>query len=202
MQLYYTPTSPFVRKVLVVAHELGLRDRIETTFLRPVPMTADPTLSAHNPLSKIPVLITDDGALYDSAVIVEYLDSLHEGRRLIPPAGPARWRTLRLQALCDGILEAAILVFYETTTRPAEHHWAPWIDGQRGKALQGLDALEREAASFTDDVDLGQICAAVTFGWLDFRGFLGDLRGTRPTLAAWFDRFHARPSMQATEPPR
>ncbi|MEZ4451534.1 MAG: glutathione S-transferase [Nannocystaceae bacterium] len=205
MQLYFTPTSPYVRKVLVAAHELGLRDRIETTFLRPVPMTADPTLSALNPLSKIPALVTDEGALYDSAVICEYLDALEPragGPRLIPPVGPDRWRTLRVQALCDGILEAAILVFYETSTRPAEHHWAPWLDGQRTKAIQGLDALEREAASFGEAVDLGQISAAVTFGWLEFRGFLGDPRAARPTLSAWFDRFRQRPSMQATEPPR
>lgn len=202
MQLYYTPTSPFVRKVLVAAHELGLADRIETTFLRPTPTALDPTLSEHNPLSKIPALVTDEGALYDSAVIVEYLDALAGGGRLLPAAGSARWQALRVQALCDGILDAAILVFYETTGRPAERHWAPWLEGQRQKALRGLDALEREVPAFPAGAALGPICAAVTFGWLDFRGFLGDLRGTRPRLAAWFDDFRTRPSMQATEPPR
>ena len=114
MILYHTPTSPFVRKVLVAAHELGLTDRLETRFLRPVPTKADPALSAANPLSKIPALILEDGsALYDSAVICDYLDTLHAGPRLVPASGPLRFRALRQQALCDGILEAAILVFYE-----------------------------------------------------------------------------------------
>src|SRR6185369_16272202 len=124
MILYHTPTSPFVRKVMIAAHELGLADRIETRFLRPVPTKADATLSCANPLNKIPALILDDGsALYDSPVIVEYLDSLHGAPRLVPASGPARWRVLRQQALCDGILDAAILVFYERATRPAELHW-------------------------------------------------------------------------------
>jgi glutathione S-transferase len=200
--LYHTPTSPFVRKVLVSAHELGLADRIETKFLRPVPTEPDPTLSASNPLSKIPALILDDGtALYDSAVICDYLDALHGGPpRLVPASGPARWRVLRGQALCDGILEAAILVFYERNTRPAEIHHVPWLNGQIRKATQGLDALDREAASFGADVDLAQICAGVTLGWLEFRGVLGDVRASRPALFAWYDRFRERPSMKATAP--
>jgi glutathione S-transferase len=201
MILYHTPTSPFVRKVLVAAHELDLAGRIETRFLRPVPSKADPTLSAANPLSKIPALLLDDGsALYDSAVICEYLDTLHADRRLVAASGPARIRALRQQALCDGILEAAILVFYERTMRPAELQWPAWLDGQSEKANQGLDALEREAASFGPEVDLGQICAGVTLGWLVFRNVLGDVRAARPALAAWFEAFGARPSMKATEP--
>jgi glutathione S-transferase len=201
MKLYHTPTSPFVRKVMVVAHEAGLASRITTTFLRPVPIKADVDLSRDNPLSKIPVLVTDDGvALYDSAVICEYLDTLHAGKRLIPREGPERWQTLRVQALADGILEAAILVFYERTLRPEEKHWAPWLDGQTGKVTQGLDALDRDASRFGEAVDLGQICAGVTFGWLAFRGALGDVRKGRPSLSAWYDRFRERDSMKATEP--
>jgi glutathione S-transferase len=201
MKLYHTPTSPFVRKVMVVAHEVGLASRIETTFLRPVPTKADAALSRENPLSKIPVLVTDEGEpLYDSAVICEYLDTFHAGRRLIPAAGHERWRTLRLQALCDGVLEAAVSVFYERTMRPEALHWQAWIDGQTEKAMQGLEALEREVDGFTHEVDLGQICAGVTFGWLDFRKVLGDVRATRPRLAGWYDGFGARASMKATEP--
>jgi glutathione S-transferase len=201
MKLYYTPTSPFVRKVLVVAHETGLQDRLETTLLRPTPTKADPTLSRDNPLSKIPALITEDaGALYDSAVICEYLDSLHQGRKLLPAPGPARWHALRRQALSDGILEAAIQMFYEKTMRPEALHWAAWIDGQAEKARQSLDALEKEAAAFGPDADLGQICVGVTLGWLEFRNVLGNIRGGRPTLFAWYERFLTRPSMQATLP--
>jgi glutathione S-transferase len=201
MKLYYTPTSPFVRKVLVSAHELGLADRIETTFLRPTPHEASPELSRANPLSKIPALVLDDGTtLYDSAVICEYLDALAGGGRLVPERGPARFRVLRTQALCDGILEAGVLVYYERTFRPPEAQSAPWLAGQTQKARQGLDALENEVDAFGDAVDLASICAGVTLGWLEFRNVMGDVRAGRPKLARWYESFSARPSMQATIP--
>ncbi len=201
MKLYWTASSPFARKVVVAAHEVGLFDRLELTFLRPTPTKADPLLSKDNPLSKIPVLILEDGtALFDSPVICEYLDSLHEGRKLIPASGAARWRTLRLQALCDGILDSAILSFYEGAMRPKELHWSPWIEGQCEKARQGLDALERECGDFGSDIDLGQICVGVTMGWLEFRKPLGDIRTGGPRLTQWYESLRARPSMQATEP--
>lgn len=201
MRLYYTPTSPFVRKVLVAAHELGLADRIETVLLRPSPLALDATLSSANPLNKIPALILDDGSvIYDSPVICEYLDTLHDGPKLVPASGPARFRILRLQALSDGILDAGILAFYERLHRPEDRQWAPWIDGQTGKARQGLRALEEEARSFGPDVDLAQIAAGATLGWLEFRNVLGDLRADHPALFAWYDAFRARPSMQLTEP--
>jgi glutathione S-transferase len=204
MKLYYTPTSPFVRKVLVVAHETGQEHRLETTFLRPMPTKADPGLSHDNPLNKIPVLVTDDaGPLYDSGVICEYLDSLHDGPKVIPANGAARWRALRIQALANGVLDAAVLVFYEKNMRPAALHWPEWIEGQLEKARQGLDALEREAATFdaaASRADLAQICAAVAIGWLEFRGLMGDVRAGRPTLAAWYEKFSERASMKATIP--
>jgi glutathione S-transferase len=190
-----------VRKVMVMAHETGLAGRIETTLLRPTPTKADPGLSHDNPLSKIPALITDDGlALYDSPVICEYLDSLHAGPKLIPARGAERFQVLRRQALGDGILEAAVLVFYERTMRPAAHQWASWISGQIEKATQGLDAVEREVGSFGDEVDLGQICVGALVGWLEFRNVLGDIRAGRPALTAWYERFRTRESMKATEP--
>jgi glutathione S-transferase len=96
MKIFYTPTSPFVRKVLVCAHELGLADRVETVLLRPSPTHADPTLSNENPLNKIPALLRDDGrALYDSPVICEYLDALAGGGKILPRDGDARWDVLR-----------------------------------------------------------------------------------------------------------
>ena len=178
---------------MVVAHELGIT--LETTFLRPTPLKADPVLSKENPLSKIPVLMTPEGPLYDSGVICEYLD---RDRKLIPEA--SRFRVLRIQALCDGILEAGIAVFYEKTGRPPELHFAPWLDGQTEKANQGFDALELECDAFGETVDLAQICAAVTIGWFEFRNPIGDVRATRPKLVRWYDAFRERPSMKATEP--
>jgi glutathione S-transferase len=201
MKLYYTPTSPFVRKVLVAAHELGLADRIETVLLRPTPTQADATLSRDNPLNKIPALVLDDGAsLYDSPVICEYLDALAGGGRLLPAASPARWDVLRAQALADGVLDASILVFYERLHRPKELHWDAWLAGQTQKALQGLDALDALAPRFGDAPDLGQVAAACAVGWLEFRAPFGDVRAGRPALAAWYERFAARPSMTATAP--
>jgi glutathione S-transferase len=203
MKLYSTTTSPFVRKVLVAAHERGLQGRIEQVKLRPSPLRADPELSRANPLNKIPALVLDDGgSLYDSAVICEYLDSLGEAPRLLPISGPDRWRVLRVQALADGVTEAGILAFYERAQRPATHQWQPWIEGQLQKVHQGLDALEAEAAkSFHDDdaVDLGKICAAVAIGWLQFRAVTDALAG-RPALALWYQAFAARASLKATEP--
>ncbi len=202
MKLYHTPTSPFVRKVMVAAHELGLADRIETTFLRPTPLKTDAVLSHENPLSKIPVLVTPEhGPLYDSVVICEYLDRLAGGGKLFPDGG-ARFPVLRTHALCDGIIEAGVLVFYEKQNRPAELQFQPWLDGQTEKAMQGLDALAREAASWNDDaVDLGRVAAGVMLGWLEFRSVFGDLRTpARAGLFAWYDRFAKRPSMQATAP--
>lgn len=201
MKLYFTPTSPFVRKVLVCAHELGLDGRIETVLLRPSPTQPDPVLSRENPLNKIPALVRDDGrALYDSPVICEYLDALAGGGRLIPRDGDARWDVLRTQALADGVLDAGILVFYERSYRPAELHWAAWLDGQSQKALQGLDALDALCADFGESPDLGQIAVACALGWLLFRAPFGDVLATRPALSAWFARFNARPSMTATAP--
>ncbi|MBM4358245.1 MAG: glutathione S-transferase N-terminal domain-containing protein [Deltaproteobacteria bacterium] len=201
MKLFYTSTSPFVRKCLVVAHEVGVAARIETETLRPSPLEPSATLTALNPLNKIPALVTDDGGvLYDSAVICEYLAHLAADATVIPPPGPGRWTTLRRHALADGILEASVLVFYEQLNRPKELWWQPWLDGQRTKALQGLDALEAEARSFGDNFDLGHIAVASTLGWLEFRNVLGELRAARPALFSWYDRVLARPSMQATLP--
>jgi glutathione S-transferase len=196
MKLYYTNTSPFVRKVLVAARELGIESRLETIFLRPSPLKADPELSKNNPLSKIPALVLDDRTvLYDSPVICEYLD---QEKKLVP--AKERWRILRVQALCDGILEAAILVFYEKMHRPKDIQWEPWMNGQAEKARQGLDELEREAARFGDEIDLAQICAGVTLGWLEFRSAIGDVRAGRPQLTRWYERFAQRPSMVSTAP--
>lgn len=200
-KLYYTPTSPFVRKVLVLAHEAGIADRLETTFLRPTPLAPDPVLSRENPLSKIPALVLPDGtALYDSHVICEYLDAQHEGPKLVPPSGAARWAALRREALADGMLEAGIQVFYERRHRPAEKQWPEWLEGQSAKIRLALDALERESSSLDELVDLGTISIAITLGWLEFRSVLLDLREGRPALSAWYDRFCERPSMRATAP--
>ncbi len=199
MKLRYSPTSPYVRKVCVVASEHGLDGRIER-----IPTdTRDPEsdLSSVNPLGKVPALILDSGeAIVDSPVICEYLDSLPGGTPLIPAAGAARWTALRQQALADGILDAAILRLIETARRPEELRWPGWIELQHGKIMRTLDALETQAAALGGALTLGQIAIGCALGYLDFRFPADNWRVGRPGLAAWYEGFAKRPSMMASAP--
>ncbi len=200
MKLYYAPASPFVRKCLVVAAELGLRDRIELVTAAAHPVNRDKNVVAHNPLGKIPTLITDDGSvLYDSRVICEYLNILGDGN-LVPRAGEARWTVLSAQALADGVMDAAVLTRYETFARPEAFRWQDWITGQLEKVTSGLDALESRAADFGDRVNLGTIAFGCMLGYLDFRFASFGWRDGRPKASAWFEWFGARDSMVATRP--
>ncbi len=202
MQLYHSPTSPFARKCLVCAHELGLAARIELAAAAPHPVNRDRALVEHNPLGQVPTLVTDDGlALYDSRVICEYLDALAGGGRLLPAAGHARWRVRVEEALADGLLDAAILTRYESAARPEALRWPGWIAGQMDKVDCALAEMERFAAGFATRVDLGTIAVACALGYLDFRYAALDWRATHPALARWHQDFAARASMLATRPP-
>ncbi len=201
MKLYISALSPFARKVRVLARETGLAARIEEVAAVVSPVKANAEVARANPLMKVPTLVLDDGtALFDSPVICEYLDSLHAGRKLFPPAGDARWTTLRLQAVGDGILDAGILTRYETVLRPEALRWGDWIAGQREKWHAGLDLLERSALALAGEPTIGNITAACTLGWLDFRYGAEDWRPSRPALARWYEAFSARESMRATVP--
>lgn len=201
MKIFYSAASPFVRKCLVAAHELGLRERIELVPSAAHPVNRDRTIVAHNPLGKVPTLITDDGTvLYDSRVICEYLDTLGDGH-LIPRSGPARWSVLVEQSLADGIMDAAILARYETAARPEALRWNDWTAGQLDKVNCGLAELERRAIGLADRVDLGTIAFGCALGYLDFRFASLAWRERYPGTAAWFERFGARASMVATRPP-
>ncbi|MGO4126946.1 glutathione S-transferase [Inquilinus sp. YAF38] len=196
MKLLYSPFSPFARKVRIVAHETGLQDRIEV-----VPTsTEDPAsgLSARNPLNKIPVLETEFGPLYDSPVICEYLDTLHDGAKLVPAAGADRWRALRWEALADGLMDAALLIRYEITLRPADKQHEPWIERQKTKIRKSLDQMEADAAELDGPVTIGTIGAASALGYLDLRFADWGWRETHPRLAAWHAGFAERPSYIAT----
>src|ERR1700691_1603926 len=183
MKLRHNPASPYVRKVMVVAHELGLAGKIELLSTAVSPVETNATLAAENPLMKIPALTTDDGeVLFDSPVICEYLDSLAGGGKVFPTAGKARWAALRQQALGDGILDALILCRYEVAARPENMRFAGWTDSQMKKAQQGLTALEREDLSSPPTI--GTITAACTLGYLDFRFPNDGWRNRHPKLAA------------------
>ncbi len=199
MKLYYNPASPYVRKVRVLAMENGLMDAIELAEVTITPVGPDADLCADNPIGKIPTLVRDDGgALYDSRVICEYLDGLHGGARMFPEHDAERWTALRRQALADGILDAAVNTRYETFLRPRELRWPDWSDGQMAKVRRSLDELEEE--SFGEGVDIGTISVACALGYLDFRYPDEGWRDTRPKLAAWCEKFSARPSMSETRP--
>lgn len=198
MKLRFSPTSPYVRKVCVVAHETGLFDRLEIV---PTNVWApDTDISRDNPLGKVPALATDGGeVLFDSPVICEYLDSLYDGAKLYPPAGGARWTALRRQALGDGILDASVLRLLEGKRKDSERS-ASWVDRQRAATGRALDALEDEAADLGRAVTIGHIAIACALGYLDFR-FPGDeWRQRRPALTRWYEGIAQRPSMTRTMP--
>jgi glutathione S-transferase len=201
MKIYYSPASPFARKCLVAAHELGLRDKIELLPASPHPVNRDRALVALNPLGKVPTLVADDGTvLYDSRVICEYLNAMGDGH-LLPRDGAVRWRALVDQALADGIMDAAVLARYENASRPEALRWSDWTAGQLDKVGCGLDEVERRVAAFGDRLDLGVIALGAALGYLDYRFASIGWRNTRHATAAWFERFGARPSMVATRPP-
>ena len=200
MRLWHNPASPFVRKVRIAAREANLGARIEEINTPVSPVNPHVELAKRNPLVKIPALELDDGAvIYDSTVICEYLDSISAGAKLTP-AGAARWDALRLQALCNGILEASVLCRYEGAIRPEQYRWQGWIDGQFTKIRNGLDVLEREVAAWGDAFHVGQISAACVTGYLDFRFASEPWRATRPKLAAWHEGIVKRVSVASTKP--
>ncbi|MGI4858995.1 MAG: glutathione S-transferase N-terminal domain-containing protein [Janthinobacterium lividum] len=198
MQLMYSATSPYVRKVMIVAQELGLIERIELLPSTASPVQLNATLAAVNPLAKVPALTLDDGAvLFDSPVICEYLASLKTGQTIFPESGPARWRALRDQALGDGILDAALLTRYESAVRPEAYRWPEWIAGQMSKVSRALDVLETDAVGYAARADIGVITLACALSYLDFRYADFGWRTGRTQLAAWFETFSQRESIQA-----
>ena len=198
MKLRYSPTSPYVRKVTVCAIEMGLAGRIEHVPTRLWQAGSD--LARDNPLGKIPALITDDGVvLYDSPVICEYLDSLHDGPKVFPPVGEARWAALRRQALADGLGDAAVARKYETW-REQELRSEDWIRHQTGAMERALDVLQEDAGELDGPLDIGHIAIACIVDWLDLRFPDDPWRPTRPHLARWLEGFSQRRSMIETVP--
>jgi len=199
MKLHWSPRSPFVRKVMIVAHERGIVDRI--TCVRTVAATAKPhaELMKDNPLSKIPVLVLDDGTvLYDSPVICEYFDGLEGTRKLFPRSGKARLTALRRQALGDGFLDMMVLLRDERMrAAPSERHIAS--TAVRKAAI--LASLEREAEDLTrSPFAIGHIAIGCALSYLDFRFGDEDWRKGHLRLANWHAGFSARPSVRATVP--
>jgi glutathione S-transferase len=201
MKLHWSPRSPFVRKVMIVAHELGVAGQI--TCVRTVVAAAAPneTLRSDNPQSRLPTLVLDDGrAIYDSRVIAEYLDGLDGRSRLFPQEPQQRLVALRRQALGDGMLDTLLLWLGERN-RPAsaqsERHIAAW----ETKTRWSLDALEQESPALArDEFSIGHVSLGVALGYLDFRFPALQWREARPGLSEWHAAFDARPSVRANLP--
>jgi len=198
MILRSTPASPFGRKVNLAAILLGLADQFKIEAADP--NSASDSLRQQNALGKIPTLVLEDGStLFDSRVILEYLDHRAGAGKIIPAEPKARFEALRLQALADGMTDAQILLVYEGRFRPAEHHVQKWIDYQADKIRRGLTVLEAEPPSLDTIPNVGQIALACFLGHRDLR-FGGDWRAHHPKLVVWLDRFAARvPAFAATK---
>ena len=199
MQLYTNGATPFGRKVSVVLHEAGRADEVETLHATGTAIDPSQMPVGLNPLGKIPVLVRDEGpALFDSRVICRYLDDLY-GLKLYPAS--RLWETLTLEALADGILDAALLMVTEARVRPEELRHAPWVDAQWGKIARALDAAEAGwMTQLTGPLTMGHIAMGCALGYLDLRHADRRWRTGRPLLEKWEAGFAERPSMAATRP--
>ncbi len=199
MQLRYSPTSPYVRKVLITAIETDTTHLFEKVPTGPWDATTD--LRNDNPLCKVPALVLDTGeSLFDSPVICEYLDSLHQGPKVFPESGLERFMSLRMQALADGIMDAAILRRLELA-RPQEQQSESWLARQQLAMQRGVDDLQAHAKVLQGPPHIGAIASACALAYLDFRYADEPWRGDRDALANWFDTWCQRQSMLATQPP-
>jgi glutathione S-transferase len=197
MQLLYQTHSPAARKALVFAYEAGVAERIEVVHHETSPTRRNEQVFAENPLGQVPVLVRPGlPSIFDSDVICAYFDTLHDGRRLIPPEGEARWQALRIQSIAQGLSSAGSAIRWETVRRPETLRYPALRDGYIGKLMASYDWLEREL-DFASPVHIGHIALATTLSWLEFRG-LPTFRKKHARLIGWFDAFESRSSMRAT----
>ena len=201
MKLHWSPRSPFVRKVMIFAHETGLADRIERVRTVVAMTKPNAALMRDNPLSKLPTLVLDDGrVLFDSFVICEYLDGLHAGAQLLPKAGPERWNVLRWHSLGNGLLDMLVLWRNERDREP-QRQVKELLDAYGSKSAATLARLDQEAAALdAAPFGLGHIAIVCALGYLDFRFAGFDWRAGHPRIAAWFAAQSQRPSVRMTAP--
>jgi glutathione S-transferase len=199
--LHWSPRSPYVRKVMIAAHEMGLSERLQIVRTTVGGTTPHAELMRINPLGKIPTLELEDGSvIYDSPVIIEYLDTLHTGPKLLPAAWPERLTALRRHALGQGMLDNALPLLGEGF-RPAERQSEPHKGLWRAKLRACVDALEHEAEALgSSSFTVGHLAIGVALAYLDFRFADMDWQDGHSKLAAWHVTFNARPSVQANLP--
>ena len=196
MKLLYQTHSPYARKALVFAHEVGLADAVEVIHHETSPTLRNEAVFAQNPLGKVPVLLrSGQPPIFDSDVICAYFDTLHDRPKLIPPAGEPRWAALRMQSVAQGMADAGIAMRWETLRRPETLRYPPLAAGYREKLETSYDWLGREIGGAAA-LHLGHIAVATKLDWLEFRD-LPTFRN-RARLSTWFDGWARRPSMIAT----
>ncbi|THH34771.1 glutathione S-transferase [Aliishimia ponticola] len=201
MQLYYSPTSPYVRKVMITLHETGQLDDVTLIEGSTKPTNPLSGLAAQNPLMKIPALTRADGpTLYDSRVICAFFDDRAQAG--LYASGSRRFEIMTLEATADGILDAALLMTYEGKLRPEEARWDDWVEAQWTKIASACAALDsRWMGHLNGPLDMGQIAVACALGYVDFRHDARNWRKGCDALAKWYAEFAQRPSMLATVPP-
>jgi glutathione S-transferase len=199
LKLHYSPNSPFVRKVRVAAIESGIDDRLELILTDP--RLPDSPIVPINPLRRIPALELGDGqSLFESVLICEYLDSLHDGPKMFPADAAARWRALRLHALGDGALTYLVSHINELR-RPEDERSPSWMVRWQRDVFATLDVIEARVGALDGPVTIGTVAVACALGYLDFRFAKDDWRRARPALTRWYETWSKRPSMTATVPP-
>ncbi|MEP4704654.1 MAG: glutathione S-transferase family protein [Hyphomicrobiales bacterium] len=198
MKLYYSPASPFVAKVLIVAHECDLAHKIECVDTKVVPGSPNLEYSAQNPLRQIPALMTDDGVMiYDSFAICDYLIRLADNETLLPVSGPERTKILNLHALCNGAAERAVQTRYETFVRPEQFRWPEMIDDNFGRIKGALALLEDNVKAFDGPFDISEAAFVALLRYLDLRFAEIDWRANYPKLVESFDSLNEMRCVQA-----
>lgn len=200
--LYHSHASPYVRKVMVLAHEAGIANQLVIVTGSGTPLDPGTAPIAANPLGKVPTLARKDGsAIYDSRVICAYLDA--HAQAGFYPEGARRWDALTLEATADGMLDAALLMVYEARLRAEEMRLAPFVEGQWTKVARSLDVIEnRWIAYLAGSLCIGQIALGCALGYLDLRLEVRNWRQNRPALTQWYATLSQRESMTATAPPK
>lgn len=199
LRLHHGALSPFVRKVMICAHEKGMVDQLEIVPTKVGAGIVNQDLMVINPIGKIPTLVTGDGdALFDSLVIIDYLDQISPERLMIPSSGSERTAALRINAIADGLLVAGVLSKGEAA-RPAERQWPEWLEAQWAKVVACIAALD-EALPVDQPINIGHSATAAALGWLDVRAPDEGWRDRHPRLAAWFAEASERPSLDLTKP--
>ena len=202
MKLTFSPASPFARKVRIAAIELGLIDKIEFIPTAVVPGTPNDDYSKIHPLKKLPVLILDNGDIVvDSYVIVEYLDELAGGGKLIPASGPMRWKVKTEHSLLQGMLDSMLLCRYETMVRPEPLRWKAWADDHWHRAWLGMARFEQQGDLMSRPFDIGMIGLTCVLGYADFRFADCGWRKAYPKLDAFYQKILERPSVKVSMPP-